>query len=183
MNLGRKIREFRQLKGWSLAELAKRSGVALSSLSRIETSRMTGTLESHIDIARALGVRVSELYSSLDGSGPAVEIKSAGEGRDKQLILKGAALTVLSSASLQKKMLPLLIQLGPKKGTPRERGPAGSERFVYLLQGHLEITAGEEKFRLGPGDSAYLQASVPHSFSNVGASTLLAISVGCPPLL
>ena len=183
MTLGRKIRELRQLKGWSLAELAKHSGVALSSLSRIETSRMTGTLESHIGIARALGVRVSELYGSLDAPGPMVEIKSAGEGRDKQLTVKGAAVTVLTSASLQKKMLPVLIQLGPRKSTSRERGPAGSERFVYLLQGQMQITAGEERFRLGPGDSAYLQASVPHSYSNVGASTLLAISVCCPPLL
>ena len=183
MTLGRRIRELRQLKGWSLAELAKRSSVALSSLSRIETSRMTGTLESHIDIARALGVRVSELYSSLDAPGPAVEIKLAGESRDKQLTAKGAALAVLTSASLQKKMLPVLIHLGPKKSTPRERGPAGSERFVYLLQGQMEVSTGEEKFRLGPGDSAYLQSSAPHSFANTGAGTLLAISITCPPLL
>ena len=183
MALGKKIRELRQMKDWSLAELAKHSGVALSSLSRIETGKMTGTLESHIDIARGLGVRLSELYASIDAPGPPVEVKPARENRDKQLTSQGATLAVLTSASLQKKMLPALIHLGPKKSTARERGPAGSERFVYLLQGQLEISVGQEKFRLGPGYSAYLQASSPHSLSNVGSGTLLAVSVTCPPIL
>ncbi len=183
MNLGTRIRQLRQMKGWSLADLSKRCGVALSSLSRIETGRMTGTLESHLEIARALGVRVSELYATLDLTGPGVEVKTSGDLRREQLSSKGAALAVLTEAALQKKMLPVLVRLPPKKGSSAERGPAGSERFLYVLQGHLQLTAGEERFRLGPGDSAYLQASTPHRLANAGPGTLLAVSVTCPPLL
>ena len=183
MNLGTRIRQLRQMKGWSLGDLSKRCGVALSSLSRIETGRMTGTLDSHLEIARALGVRVSELYATLDLAGPAVEVKTAGDLRRGQLSTKGATLTVLTEAALQKKMLPVLVRLPPRKGTSAERGLAGSERFLYVLQGQLQLAAGEEKFRLGPGECAYLQASAPHRLLNVGPGTLLAVSVTCPPLL
>lgn len=183
MNLGPRIRQLRQTKGWSLADLSKRSGVALSSLSRIETGRMTGTLESHIDVARALGVRVSELYATLDLQGPAVEVRSAAQVRERYATAKGAAFAVLTGSSLQKKMLPALIRLPSRKGTSSERGPAGSERFLYVLQGQMQLTAGDEKFKLGPGDSAYLQASTPHSLLNVGPGPLQAISVTCPPVL
>lgn len=183
MTLGRKLREFRQVKDWSLAELAKRSGVALSSLSRMETGKMTGTLESHLKVARALGVRLSELYSSLDAPGPPVEVKRAEELTDSIAAGKGAVLSVLASAPLQKKMLPTLLHLPPKKSAQKQRGPAGSERFLYVLKGQLEATVGDHVVRAGTGENLYLQASVPHTLTNPGTTPLLVLSVTCPPIL
>ncbi len=182
MTLGRKVRELRQAKDWSLAELAKKSGVALSSLSRIETGRMTGTLESHLRVARAMGARLSELYASLD-TGPAVEVKQAEEASDPIASGKGVLLAVLTSSPLQKKMLPALIHLAPKKSTQRQRGPAGSERFIYVLKGQLEVTVADQKVRANPGESVYLQASMPHTLANAGSTPLSAVSVICPPSL
>lgn len=183
MTLGRKLREMRQKKDWSLAELAKRSGVALSSLSRMETGKMTGTLESHLRIARALGARVSELYASLDPAGPAVEVRPAEETADSITAGKGASLSVLASTPLQKRMLPVLVHLAPKKSAQRQRGPAGSERFIYVLKGQLEATVGDQVVRAGTGESLYLQASLPHTLTNPGSIPLLALSVTTPPTL
>ncbi len=183
MTLGRKLREFRQAKDWSLAELSKRSGVALSSLSRMETGKMTGTLESHLKVARALEVRLSELYAALDLPGPVVESKRAEDPSDQIASGKGAALSVLTSAPLQKKMLPALLHLAPKKSTQKQRGPAGSERFLYVLKGQLEATVGDQVARAGAGETLYLQASTPHLLSNPGSVPLLALSVSCPPTL
>ncbi len=183
MTLGKKMKEFRQARDWSLAELAKRTGVALSSLSRIETGKMTGTLESHLKVARALGVRLSELYASMDVPGPAVELKRAEDSSDQIGVGKGAALSVLTSAPLQKKMLPALLHLAPKKSTQKQRGPAGSERFLYVLKGQLEATVGDQRVLAGAGETLYLQASHPHTLSNPGSVPLLALSVSCPPTL
>ena len=183
MTLGKKLKDFRQARDWSLAELAKRSGVALSSLSRIETGKMTGTLESHLKVARALGVRLSELYASLDVPGPTVELKRAEDPSDQIAEGKGATLSVLTSTPLQKKMLPALLRLAPKKNTQKQRGPAGSERFLYVLKGQLEATVGDQTARAGAGETLYLQASLPHTLSNPGPIPLLALSVTCPPTL
>ncbi len=179
--IGKKIRELRVRKDWTLADLAKKSGVALSSLSRIETERMTGTLESHIQVARALGVRLPELYSDLDPLGAPVEHRRASQDSDKYLHGKGASFTLLTSNALHKNMLPALMTLQAGKSTKEEQAPAGTERFLYLLKGKLEISAGQERVAMNAGDSLYLQASLPHSIKNVGSGQALALSLLSPP--
>jgi (S)-ureidoglycine aminohydrolase len=48
-------------------------------------------------------------------------------------------------------------------------GPAPAQRFIYLLEGALELDAGGQRYRLTPGSFAYLPQGVPHT---VRASTL-----------
>ena len=183
MTLGKKLRELRQQKDWSLAELSKHSGVALSSLSRIETGRMTGTLESHIQVARALGVRLAELYAGLDPmGGPILEVRRKEEGGERVQAGK-ASLAPLTGTSLQKKMLGVLLTLAPRQTARRDRGPAGGEEFLYVLKGTLELAVGQGKTRLGPGDSAYYMTSLPHQLTNPGGTAAQAIRVSSPPTL
>lgn len=182
MVIGKILRQFRQAKGWSLAELSKHSGVALSTLSRIETARMTGTLESHVKIAQALGVRLAEFYAALD-PGPALELLRNEEASRVSYSGREAHVHLLSRSSLQKQMLPVKLQLPPHKSTSRERSPEGTEKFVYVLKGLLEVSVGEETVRLKPGDSLYVRASLPHGFANPGAAPVLALCVSAPPSL
>ena len=65
MYIGKRVQELRKVRGMSLTELAEKSGVQIATLSRIENMKMTGTLESHMNIARALGVDVTQLYSAI----------------------------------------------------------------------------------------------------------------------
>ena len=181
MAIGKKIRQLRQTKDWTLADLAKHSKVALSTLSRIETGRMTGTLESHIDIAKALGVRLPELYAQIDPNQEAVEIYRGANSAKKVATSKGTVLTLLASGSFQKKMLPALFTLSAHKSTASETGSAEVEKFLYLLQGHLELTVGKEKLTLKAGDSAYFQAACPHTLKNVGSSTAQVLVTTAPP--
>ncbi len=183
MTIGKKIRQLRRTRDWTLADLAKRSGVALSSLSRMETGRMTGTLESHIRITRALGVRLPELYADLDAGGSPLEIRRNSEEADRLGQGKGAWLTALATGISQKKMLPVLVRLQPGRSTRQQQGPVGTERWLYLLKGKLEIVAGQEQVRLNKGDSLYLQGSLPYQLKNVGHGPALALSVSSPPAL
>ena len=183
MTIGKRIRELRQAKDWTLAELAKRAGVALSSLSRIETGKMTGTLESHIQVSRAFGIRLPELYADLDSSITPVEVRKGGAEAKRFSDGKGAGLATLFSGSLHKRMFPVWMSLLPGRSTQREQSPAGTEGFLYLMQGRLELAVGNEKIPVSAGDSAYLQVSLPHSFRNIGAGKALALFVTCPPSL
>ncbi len=182
MTVGKKMKEFRLNKDWTLAELAKRSGVALSSLSRIETGRMTGTLESHIKIARALGVRLPELYADLDPLGATIEYRQ-GDSSDRHFSGKGIQFTLLTKESLRKKMLPAMIHLQAGKASQPDQTAVGIEKFLYLLKGNVEVVAGKEIIRMKPGDSLYLQASVSHSLKNLGSQTASLLSITSPPSL
>ena len=181
MTIGRKIRELRLQKGWILADLAKQSGVALSSLSRMETGKMTGTLGSHIAVARVLGVRLSELYMELDPLESFIEHRTKELHPEKILLGKGAGLAILVSGSLRKKMLPALLGLQPGKSTPREQAPMGTETFIYLLKGQAEATVGKEKILLNAGDSLYFQAALAHQLKNPGPGGALALKISSPP--
>ena len=181
--IGKRIKELRQKKDWTLGDLSKHAGVALSTLSRIETGRMTGTLESHVQVAQAMGVRLSELYADLDTAGMAAELRKGAAASDRVAPAKGATLTLLASGALRKKMLPVLVTLQAKKGTQTERGAEGSEKFVYCLKGKLEMAVADQRFTLEPEDSLYFLASQPHSIRNVGSSGTLALVVSCPPSL
>jgi transcriptional regulator with XRE-family HTH domain len=64
--IGSAIKELRQHRKMKLIELAEISKVQLATLSRIEHGIMTGTVETHIDIAKALGVRLTEIYKYID---------------------------------------------------------------------------------------------------------------------
>ncbi len=177
------MRQLRLAREWTLADLSKHSGVALSSLSRIETDKMTGTLESHLKIARALGVRLAELYADMDGAGPTLEVRRESEIADALAPAKGASVTLLTSHPLQKKMLAATVRLQPGKSSQKEQHGPGVEKFVCLLRGKLQITVGKDEARLNPGDTAYFQASVSHVLKNVGTGPAWAVQVVCPPTL
>ena len=183
MTLGRRIRQLRQGRGWSLEELSKHSGVALSSLSRIETGKMTGTLESHVQIARALAVRLSEIYAALDPAGPATEIYRAQEKTRETVVGRAACVQILAKSSLKRAMLPTEIHLGPHRDTEQKRSPEGTDKFVYLLKGNLRVSVGEETVELKAGDALYFAASRPHTFTNLGANPVMALCICSPPAL
>ncbi|MCM8811842.1 MAG: XRE family transcriptional regulator [Candidatus Omnitrophica bacterium] len=180
--LGKRVRLYRLRQNLTLADLAKRSGIALSTLSRIETGKMTGTLESHIAISKALGIRLPELYSDLDSNGPPLEIRRSSQ-KDRQFSIRGTHLTVLVSNALQKKMLPVIIQLPPGKASREEQPPAGTEKFLYVLKGKCAVSTGEQQIVLNQGDSAYFQAALQYSLKNVGSTKSLILSTSCPPAI
>lgn len=179
-NLGKKIREHRLLRGLTLADLSKQSGVALSTLSRIETGKMTGTLESHIQIARALGIRLPELYAELDPFASLLEHRKGSDPSTKVTSGKGSVLNILTSNALHKKMLPAIIHIATSKGSKQEQFPAGTERFLYALRGKTDVTVGGERIRMNPGDSLYFQASSAHAFRCTGGQSIL-LSLTSPP--
>ncbi len=78
-------------------------------------------------------------------------------------------------------MLPVLIHLGPKKNSEEQQDPSGTEKFLYILQGTIEVTVGKELHRLKAGDSLYFQAALPHQFRNAGSGSAQALSVSSPP--
>ena len=57
------VHDFRVKKGWSTAELAKRSGVAASHINGIENKTKNPTIDVMCKLAKAFGVPVCDLFS------------------------------------------------------------------------------------------------------------------------
>jgi quercetin dioxygenase-like cupin family protein/DNA-binding XRE family transcriptional regulator len=185
-SIGARLRALRKSQRVTLVELAKASGVDAATISRIETGVMTGTLESHFKMATALGVKLTDLYAGIEEARvkDAVAVQPPSARSEVYVHQAGkASITMLTTEVLKKKLMPVLIEIGPGGGTNKEEAKVGTERFLYILEGELEAVIGEQTHRLSRGSTLYFDASLPHSFRNPSRRPTKCLSVVTPPVL
>jgi transcriptional regulator with XRE-family HTH domain len=183
MHVGQIIHNIRAERKMTLVELSRRSGVALASLSRIENAKMTGTLKSHINIANALEVSLPELYKNLGASEKQVEIDTRKSRTDVSVRNKGASLEMLAAKTQNKKMLPVLLKISPGGTTHKEQTRPGVEKFIYVLDGKIEASIGDERYNLTRDDTLYFESSLPYYFKGAGKGEAKLLVVTCPPVI
>jgi len=179
MYIGEKLHAIRKAKRISLTELSEKSGVQMATLSRIENKKMVGTLESHIQIAKALGIDVTELYKGLSQQNAIIDF-----GQDKNMDMfthsDDASFEILTKNVMNKKMMPTLMRIEEGGKTNKEQGSGGSEKFIFVLDGHVEISINNQIFNLHKFNTLYFDASLPHQFRNTGKGVVKLICVGTP---
>ncbi len=178
-----RIKLLRKQHNFSLDNLASRSGLTKSYLSKVERGLSTPSISTALAIANALEVDVGDLFAasthdliSVVKKGESLRI---GSNDDNKRIID-----VLASGITDKAMQPFIIS--PPSNF--EKGPQLhvhiGEEFLYVLEGELEIEFPEQIERLVQGDSIYFRAEIPHRIRCVGqkksASALVVISEGKP---
>src|SRR3712207_3852327 len=73
--IGAKVAKARAERGWSLQQLARRSGLSPASIHKVEKSGMTPTITSLMKIAAALGKSVGHFIEESDGLRPVTVIR------------------------------------------------------------------------------------------------------------
>lgn len=166
--VGEKIKQIREMKKVSLQELAERSGMDSALLLKIEQDKNVPSLAPLIKIARSLGVRLGTFLDDSDSYGPVV-VRS-GEYH------KGVRFTSQSSESREhlnfyslafdkagRNMEPFIIDIEPGQQSNYMLSSHEGEEFIYVLDGEVEINYGKEIYKLGKGDSIYLDSIVLHN--------------------
>lgn len=180
MYIGTRVRELRKAQNMPLQELAEKSGVQIATLSRIEHHKMTGTLDSHMAIAKALGVELTDLYSTIIREGKSVEVKKQKGQGEVFVHSDKSSYEILTTNVLSKKMMPTLLKIEPGGRTQTEQNKPGSEKFVFVIEGKAEVTVGEETHSLSKNNTLYFSASLPHAFRNTGKTTARLLCVATP---
>jgi len=184
--VGARLRALRKSQEITLVELAKASGVDAGTISRMETGKMTGTLESHLKLATALGAKLTELYGGIEEARirGAVTVQPSSRRGDVYVHQAGkASITMLTTEILKKKLMPVLITIEPGGSTHKEEARVGTEKFLYVLEGTVEARIGEGTHVLKRGSSLYLDASIPHTVRNTSAKPARCLAVTTPPVL
>jgi transcriptional regulator with XRE-family HTH domain len=180
MNIGPVIRNLRKNRGLTLAQLSEASNVALATLSRIETGKMTGTLESHIQIAKAFGLSLPQFYSEVEKL-KSKQTEPEEEYRANMFVHnKDASSTILTKDIFSKKMLPILIELRPGGKTQKEELKVGAEKFIYVISGRIEVAIDTNKEILEKGTTLYFDASKSHYIKNIGKTEATCICIVTP---
>src|SRR5262249_35232066 len=73
--IGAKVAKARAERGWSLAQLAERSGLSPAAVHKIEKSGMTPTIASLMKIASALGKSVGFFVEEADAARPVTIVR------------------------------------------------------------------------------------------------------------
>lgn len=183
VHVGVIIKKLRKEQKMTLLELSKKSGVALGSLSRIENGKMMGPVKGHERIAKALGTTLPELYQPLPSSKRTLEIKEKTIGHVVGIHDRSFSSELLIANARNKKIIPLLITIKKDSQTAPEETKSGVDKFIYVLDGEVEVTIGEEKYNLRSGSTVYFDSSVRHYFKNIGKGEARLMCIVCPPII
>ncbi|MCX7926580.1 MAG: XRE family transcriptional regulator [Candidatus Omnitrophica bacterium] len=184
MNIGEKLRLLRG--NMTLTELARRSGVDKAIVSKIESGKMTGTVECHRKLAEVFGLKLSEFYAYMETEKPeAVEFHPGAMKTDVYMDF----LEILTKIPLAKKMLPTFITLKPAETQDLQETVKKVERFIYIIDGQLDIEVEGKVYRLKKdpaaekGDSIYSTSQQKHILRNTGTTIARALCISAPPVL
>ncbi|MGV9760023.1 helix-turn-helix domain-containing protein [Streptomyces tricolor] len=149
--LGARLAELRAQHGWSLGELAERSGVSRSTLSRAERAETSPTAAQLNRLCHVYGRTMSQLLSEVEAA-PVPLVRAA----EQQVWEDRASGFVRRSVSPPHSGLRGELvegRLTPGTDLAYDRPPVpGLEQHLWLLAGALEVTAGERTHRLDAGD-------------------------------
>jgi len=155
------IRRERDRAGLSLTELARRAGIAKSTLSQLESGVGNPSVETLWALGVALGVPFSRL---VDVPRPAVRVVRAGEGPVTYSERANYAATLLASCPPNARRDIFRIEVQP--GEPRLSDPhmPGTTEHVVLSTGRAHIGPADQPADLGPGDYISYPGDAPHIF-------------------
>jgi quercetin dioxygenase-like cupin family protein len=74
------------------------------------------------------------------------------------------------------------LTVGPGARVPPAHSHSGNEEIVYVLEGKLRYSVGEETRDLGPGDRMHTPRGVVHAFSNPHEATAKALIMLTPDI-
>ena len=178
-NLGARIRKLRKEKGLTLVEIAEKTGIAQATLSRVETGSMSGTVESHEKIAEAIGIGLAELYSGVDRRYEEISILKKEDAKKVTQHNQSFHIELLTTQSSRKKITPLLMTLQGESQIPAESNELGVEKFLYILEGEVNVTVDQTEYAMKAADTLYFDASLRHQIKNsqkTPAKILAAVS-------
>jgi transcriptional regulator with XRE-family HTH domain len=184
MEIGLRLRSLRKNREMSLEDLARRSGVALATLSRIENGKGSGTFRTHQKIADAMGVSLPELYRGLDKPEEvAVALPSEEEAETFTFDEKASAIFLVRGIRA-KQMLPQLLVIQPGGKTALEQYREGTDRWLFGLEGSAQVQVGPKTYPVSEGGTLYFRGSLPHRLINSHHSKIAkVISVTSPVVL
>jgi len=167
VELAQRIRNQRLDKRLTLDDVAAKSGLTKSWLSKVENFRITPSLPALAQIASALDVTVAALVAGLDERPSLVKV-----GKDERKVIERdkskTNTTVYESLAHRRpnrSMDPFLLTV-PAGVARNEPLTHDGEEFLFVQQGAIEFEFDGTVHPLRKGDSLYFDSHIPHRIIN-----------------
>ncbi|SFL23588.1 cupin domain-containing protein [Methylobacterium pseudosasicola] len=182
IDVGARLRFVRARHGLSQRALAKRAGVTNSAISLIEANRVNPSVGALKRILDGVPIGMAEFFA-LE---PEPERKAFFAANELTEIGRKATKGAISYAQVGDSLFGRALQLLKERyepGADTGRVPLSheGEEGGIVLSGRLEVTVGEERRILGPGDAYSFDSRRPHRFRCVGPNPCEVVSACTPP--
>lgn len=162
--IGRTIRARRNHRRMTLGDLARRTDLSLSFLSRVERGHAQTSVGNLIRIAEALGASIQDLVGSGGGSDPdqGFSVFRAAATGSTGVPADGYRWIPVSTGGPGRSLEASLLELaGAPANEPRYAHPG--EEFCFVIEGRVRFEVGDRPVVLEPGDAIHLRADIAHS--------------------
>lgn len=162
--ISQRIREAREADGLTLQELARRSGVATSTIHKVESEQMIPSVAVILKIARGLGRRAAELVHDGSDELEVVHLRA----RERHPIGAPDRLLVerLSGDLSEPALETWRVTLYPGVSSGRDAIQYEGEELIVCERGTLAVRIGDREFCLRSGDTLHFKATIPHFWRN-----------------
>jgi transcriptional regulator with XRE-family HTH domain len=152
-----RLRSLRTTLGYSLDELAARTNLSASTISRVETGRRTLGLDVLKPIADALQISLDALLALDADDDVVIRPTPSNEGtRTTWLLSRPDGRTMAAK-----------IRLEPTETPPPQRVHPGHDWF-FVIQGTVRLWLGDREVDVATGEAAEFATMTPHAFGAVG---------------
>ncbi|HST47162.1 helix-turn-helix domain-containing protein [Jatrophihabitans sp.] len=152
-----RLRSLRTTLGLSLDELAARTNLSPSTISRVETGKRSISLDILLPLAAGLQVGLDALLEmSTDDDVVIRPVPNRTAGRTTWLLSRPGGSTVA-----------VKMRLEPTRAPVRQRVHPGHD-WLFVLTGRIRLLLGEREIVLDTGEAAEFATMTPHAFAAIG---------------
>lgn len=184
--VGQRLRHLRREQELTLMQVATRTGIAVSTLSKIENARMSPSFDIIKRLCDGLGLPLEDMVGP--GAAPATALVALRGQKTTTRHGQGSGFrcaqydyTAHATELFRKAMVPLEILVRARSLDDFDHWSRHTgEEFVFVLSGEVEIhTELYAPFRLQTGESAYFDSAMAHVYLSVGPQDARVLSVSC----
>lgn len=189
--IGQVLRERRGHHGWTLADVADKTGISKSTLSKIENDLISPSYQTIIQLCAGLDIEISDLLSpSASGQEPPHVMGRRSISRQHDGVVMeddNYRYVYLCTDIAHKRIVPMVIDV---KADRLERVDGlwthVGEEYLYVLKGAITLhTSLYEQIILEEGDSVYFDSTMGHAYiaANDAPAQLLVMCSSATPNL
>jgi transcriptional regulator with XRE-family HTH domain len=181
LQIGEKIKRFREDHALTLKEMADRTGLSTAVLSQIENHLISPPLGTLIRVTRALDLRPGHFFDEHPDKPFTIvrkeERRPASRFASKRGIQYGYSYESLGHDMKDRHMEPFLVTLEPATLASPKPAAHDGEEFLFVLEGEMELTLGEHSDVLQAGDAVYYDSKIPHLVQCKGKKKAVILAV------
>ena len=172
-----RVKRLREMKGVTLEQLAERTGLTKSYLSKVERGVSVPSVATALKLAEAFEVSVGDLFGV---SAPEKDYVVVRKDQRKPFARKGTVASRMEAIApgLAHGLFEAFITHPPRTRPPDDkRVQHGGQELVFVLKGRMEMSFPHTSVRLSAGDCLVFNGRLPHHTLSVGTQPSEALII------